>query len=202
MLILSLFLLGIFFITCPEYVFPYMSGIAYMREIGFICLLFVLPLSLIAIPFSLKSKKKKIKFSKLLFVISATIIIIIFLVFIWNLIFPVPHRLVPDYIQLIDYSCANGTAQAIIRNAGTKSINIGASCSGAGTISATCGDIIITKTSGGNFISPTVTPTGTLALGQVMTFTEICGVGNTCTYRFTTTTGRGSLSPNVATVSC
>jgi len=106
-------------------------------------------------------------------------------------------------IQIVDYSCSGGTTRVIIRNAGTQSIDMGASCSGAGAAVATCGIMTIVKSGGtGTFLAPALAPTGSLAVGAVTTFSETCATSNTCTYRFTTTTGAGGPSPNVATVSC
>jgi hypothetical protein len=109
-------------------------------------------------------------------------------------------------IQLIDYSCSSGTVRVIIRNAGTQGIDMGASCAlpgGAGTTVATCGSMTILKTTGTFAAAPTTNPTGSIAVGSTTVFSETgLAAGSTHTYRFTTTTGAGGPSPNVATVNC
>ena len=107
-------------------------------------------------------------------------------------------------IQLIDYSCASGTSRIIIRNAGSQSVSMGASCTGTfpGTV-ATCGDMTVIKTTGTFAAAPTTNPTGSLGMGLTATFSETgLTAGSTHVYRFSTTTGVGTPSPNVATVTC
>lgn len=107
-------------------------------------------------------------------------------------------------IQLIDYSCSAGTSRTIIRNSGTQAISMGASCTGTfpGTV-ATCGDMTVIKTTGTFAAAPTTNPTGSIAIGLTTTFTETgLAAGSTHVYRFSTPTGAGGPSPNVATVNC
>ncbi|MEM5812607.1 MAG: archaellin/type IV pilin N-terminal domain-containing protein [Candidatus Aenigmatarchaeota archaeon] len=109
-------------------------------------------------------------------------------------------------IQLIDYSCAGGTARVVFRNAGTSTITlVNGPCTGSfpGNV-VTCGELTVVKTSGTFAAAPSTdkdsiasTPTA-----EIATFTDNCGSGNTCIYRLTTTTGAAGPSPNVDTVNC
>lgn len=106
-------------------------------------------------------------------------------------------------IQLIDYSCTNGMARVVFRNAGTQSITL-AACTpgGVGVTTTTCGSVLTVSKNTDLGATPTISPIGALAVGGAATFTDTCTAGTTCTYRLTTTTGAGGPSPNVATVSC
>ena len=108
-------------------------------------------------------------------------------------------------IQLIDYSCVGNNARVVVKNAGTSTISL-ASCSVSGAV-LTCTDMTVIKTTGGNIGTvaagtgfggaTSLTTTGTTNLA---TFNDSCT--GTCTYRFSTPTGAGGPSPNVATVNC
>ena len=102
-------------------------------------------------------------------------------------------------IQLIDYSCAGNTVRVIIRNAGSQSITMTSPCT-ISTSVATCGSLTVIRESNFN-TAPTLSLTPVPA-GSTTTFTETGVSAGTHTYRFSTTTGAGGPSPNVATVSC
>ncbi len=110
-------------------------------------------------------------------------------------------------ISVVDYSCiSGGQAQVIIRNSGTSAIalNTPVDCTTpniiTGVASFTCGEMTITKTTG-NLLTGELN-TASIAQSANVIFTENCGVGSTCTYRFVTSSAGIGPNPNTATVTC
>lgn len=106
-------------------------------------------------------------------------------------------------IQLVDYSCSGSTVRVIIRNAGTQTITMAVCDAGTPLTSvATCGATGMTVVKESAFSTQPTLSSTSVPVGQVTTFTETGVASGTHTYRFTTTTGAGGPSPNVATVNC
>jgi hypothetical protein len=109
-------------------------------------------------------------------------------------------------ISVVDYSCiGGGQAQVIIRNSGTSAIALSPpNCNVADTItgaaSFTCGEMTITKTTG-NLVTGELN-TASIAQNTNVIFTETCGAGNTCIYRFVTSSAGIGPNPNTATITC
>jgi flagellin-like protein len=104
-------------------------------------------------------------------------------------------------IAVVDYSCVNSnTAQVIIRNSGTGTIDLG-TCTVAGSITTstfTCGDLTITRTSGA--MAGKLDKSGNLNQGLNVIFTDACT--GPCSYRFVTSSAGIGPNPNTATVTC
>ena len=104
--------------------------------------------------------------------------------------------------QLIDSFCISGTtAKVILKNVGTGNVNVG-TCSTMSGDTTTCGDVIITRTDGGDLSGASLDKTGSIRPQETVTFTDTgCttgGTSNVCNYRF----ALGSLGTLTASVSC
>ena len=105
------------------------------------------------------------------------------------------------HFQILDYSCTDGTLILTMRNGGTEPINFGTSCIVNSSI-VTCGDITVIKTTGTFSAAPTISPTS-IATDKTATFSEFCGINNTCNYRFLFTNYKpAEQSVYIATVIC
>jgi len=157
-----------------------------------------------SIPLSIIGNRKKIRFSVFLMLLG--MLLLLFSAPFMLLFLNPPDRLISKNVAVIDYSCINGTtAQAIIRNAGTDTLNLGA-CTAAGSVGGgasvvhICEDMTITKTAGGN-MNGQLDKTS-IAIGQDTIFTDPCPAGTTCTYRFVTSGVGIGPNPNIAIVEC
>lgn len=84
--------------------------------------------------------------------------------------------------RLLNYSCSDGTFLLTMMNTGRQPINLGASCVLNSSVTAICGDITVVKTTGTFSAAPAIS-LQSLAPGQTATFSELCGINNTCVYR-------------------
>lgn len=149
---------------------------------------------------------KKVRFSNYLLVLTILLPILSFYIPLYYFGSRPDSLTGAKVIAIVDYSCINnGTAQVMIRNAGTETINI-SGCTAAGSIGggtlpvAICGDMTITKTTGGN-MNGQLDKTS-IAIGGDTIFTDPCPAGTTCTYRFVTSSAGIGPNPNVAIVEC
>jgi len=105
--------------------------------------------------------------------------------------------------QIIDAFCTAGTTtKIVIRNIGTQQLSLG-NCAAtpltAGSGPSTCGDLTLTKSSGGAWGSASF-DASSLGVGVTSTFTDTCGSATFCSYRFLA--AGSALGPALATVQC
>jgi len=110
-------------------------------------------------------------------------------------------------LQMIDSYCLGGTtAVVVMKSVGTDTINPG-SCGTIGSMGSdqttyTCGDIVITRTDGGDLDEAYLDKTSPIKPQELLTFKDenctVSGTIKTCTYRFIT----GNMGPVQGVVTC
>ena len=121
----------------------------------------------------------------------------------WVFLSQYVNNVVSTQAQIVDAYCSVGTtSNVVLMNIGTDTISLGSCSEGSvNGASAECGDLSVTKTSGGTmnggFSSTSMDP------GDTTTFSDACtteGAPATCAYRFLA--GSGMSAPITATLTC